>query len=96
MKSFQIYCVQSGNQSFPKLDNGKLAAVGCGPLAAGQIMYYHKYPQRFNWADMPIEEGTKTTSDFLLEIAQKSKAEYRIDYEKKPVTTTIISNVCSV
>lgn len=44
---------------------------------------------------MPIEEGTKTTSDFLLEIAQKSKAEYRIDYEKKPVTTTIISNVCS-
>ncbi len=84
------------NQSFPKLDNGKLAAVGCGPLAAGQIMYYHKYPQRFNWADMPIEEGTKTTSDFLLEIAQKSKAEYRIDYEKKPVTTTIISNVCSV
>ena len=45
---------------------------------------------------MPTAKGTKTTSDFLLEIAQKSKAEYRIGYEEEPFTTTMISNVCSV
>ena len=44
--------------------------AGCGPVALGQILFYHKYPQNINWNDMPLNNGNKTISDFLLEICK--------------------------
>ncbi len=78
------------NQSYP-IVNGKNAYAGCGPVAAGQIMYYYKYPARFNWNNMSLTDGTKTTSDFLLEIANEAGATFSYDG-----TGTTISNMCNV
>lgn len=64
------------NQSFPPYGDLIYAYVGCGPLAIGQIMRYYQYPSYFDWDKMLFTDGTKTTSDFLLDIAKKSKAKY--------------------
>ena len=77
-------------QSYP-IVNGEYARAGCGPVAAGQIMYYYKYPTRFNWDDMPLTYGTKTTSDFLLEIAKSADAKYTSEG-----TSTANNKVCKV
>lgn len=63
------------NQSYPFV-SGKQAPAGCGPVAAGQIMRYHEWPATFNWSDMPYNQATKTTSDFLLQIAEAANASY--------------------
>lgn len=49
------------------------------PVAAGQIMFYHKWPSKYNWADMPLNYGTVTTSNFLLDIAIKAGAKFKND-----------------
>lgn len=67
------------NQSYPLLSNGFKAYAGCGPVAAGQIMRYYQWPPNYNWADMPYSYGTKTTSDFLYDIAEAAHASYEID-----------------
>ncbi len=77
-------------QSYPTI-NEKKAPAGCGPVAAGQIMYYYKYPTRFNWDNMHTDLGTKTASDFLLEIAKSADATYTT-YG----TGTTIDNICKV
>ena len=70
---------QSGyNQSFPKVNSaGKLAYVGCGVVAAGQVMRYYEYPSYINWSAMPMNYASKTTSDFLYDLAVKSKANFK-------------------
>ena len=77
-------------QSYPTI-NGEKAPAGCGPVAAGQIMYYYKYPTRFNWDNMHTALGTKTTSDFLLEIAKSADATYSTNG-----TGTANNKVCKV
>ena len=77
-------------QSYPTI-NGEKAPAGCGPVAAGQIMYYYKYPTRFNWDNMHTALGTKTTSDFLLEIAKSADATYSTNG-----TGTSIDKICNV
>lgn len=57
------------NQSFPMLSNNRRAFVGCANIAMGMIMRYHQWPATFNWNGMPYDTATKTTSDFLYEIA---------------------------
>lgn len=62
------------NQSFPKCSfhSSGLFPTGCGPLAVGQVMYYNKYPDTYNWSNMTLTGyGNKTTSDFLYEVAMK-------------------------
>lgn len=73
---------QSGgfNQTFgPQGTNLTNALAGCGPVAAGQIMFYHKWPSKYNWADMPLNYGTATTSNFLLDIAIQADAKFKDD-----------------
>ena len=87
------------NFSFPEYidKNGftRNKPVGCGPIAAGQIMYYHKYPETFRWDLMdPNSEHSptiisKATSDFLYDLAIKSKA----DFSKDTVTSTYAEDV---
>ena len=77
------------NECFPILKNGKLAAAGCGPVAAGQVMRYFEHPAIFNWSDMPLNYPTRTTSQLLREIADRSDAEYNED----GTTTTILENI---
>lgn len=80
------------NQTFgPRGTNLTNAYAGCGPVAAGQIMFYHKWPSKYNWADMPLNYGTATTSNFLLDIALQAKAEFNDDG-----TGTIIDNIKDV
>lgn len=64
------------NQSYPLLSNGQHAYAGCVPVAMGQVMYFHKYPKNINWSAMPLDNGTKTTSDFLFSIAKYAHANY--------------------
>ena len=72
------------NQSFPKYDGVNLAAVGCGPIAIGQVMRFFKKPTHYNWSAMPLNSPTKITSDFLYEVAEKAHAKYG---NQTPVTT---------
>ncbi len=67
------------NQSFPPSQTGikSHAYVGCGPLAIGQIMKYHKFPSSINWNLMPDKYATKETSDFLLDVANQSNADFQ-------------------
>ena len=49
---------------------------GCTTSAAGQSMYYHKYPASFNWSGMAINASGNTnavneTSSFLYDLAKK-------------------------
>lgn len=65
------------NQSYPIASYlGTTAPAGCGPVALGQIMRYYCFPQTYNWSDMPLSQATKTTSDFLLELAYAANANF--------------------
>lgn len=60
---------QSGfNSAFP-YRNGKQISVGCGTIAAGQIMRYYEHTTKFNWVDMPLNKATTETSEFLFDLA---------------------------
>lgn len=49
------------------------ASLGSATIAAGQIMYYHKYPTTIRWSEMPknATQSTPITAAFLYELAQK-------------------------
>ncbi|MDE6334275.1 MAG: C10 family peptidase [Muribaculaceae bacterium] len=67
------------NQCFPKSHyyTDGLYPVGCGPLAVGQILFYHKYPKNINWDDMTLSGyGNNVTSDFLYKVANNCEAIY--------------------
>lgn len=76
------------NECFPLLKNGELAAAGCGPVAAGQVMRYFEHPASFDWDAMPLNYPTRTTSQLLRDIADRSDAEYEEDG-----TTTKLENI---
>lgn len=67
------------NVSFPTLSDGRKAYVGCGPVAIGQVMYYHKYPANIPWSSMMTSYGNEVTSNFLYELAIKSKADFQLE-----------------
>lgn len=73
------------NQSYPlksEKDRGIIwdhAPAGCGPVALGQIFYYHKYPKTFDWSKMYPSQATQTTSDFLYYIALSANANISFD-----------------
>lgn len=73
------------NQSYPLLSNGNHSYAGCIPVAIGQIMKYYNWPSNFNWDDMPNNSATKTTSDFLYQLAEAGDATYDAD---GPTTVT--------
>lgn len=80
------------NQTFgPRGTNLTNAYAGCVPVAAGQIMYYHKWPSKYNWAGMPLTFGTTTTSNFLLDLALQGNAEFTDTATR--VSTRQIKNV---
>ncbi len=65
-------------------------AVGCGPIAVGQIMRYHKKPANINWNDMPATYATNSTAEFLYNLALKADAKYET---KENLTSTTIPNL---
>lgn len=76
------------NECFPLLKNGELAAAGCGPVAAGQVMRYFEHPATLDWDAMPLNYPTRATSQLLRDIADRSDAEYEEDG-----TTTKLENI---
>ena len=67
------------NRFYPILSNGLRAAAGCGPVAAGQIMYYFKHPYKYNWNSMTLHSPSPEAARLLYEIAELSDADYAID-----------------
>ena len=63
------------NDCFP-FKTFKKAPAGCGPVAVGQVMRYFEHPKTFDWAAMPLNSPTYTTSEFLFTIAEKLNARY--------------------
>lgn len=50
--------------------------VGCSPVAAGQIMRYHKYPSNINWTSMEDKSSTSTCALFLYNLGVTMGIEY--------------------
>lgn len=44
--------------------------AGCVPIAMGQVMRYHEYPNNYDWASMPLTSwgATVTTANFIADI----------------------------
>ena len=79
----------SYNQSFDLVPGGynKRIPVGCGPIAVGQVMYYFKHPDYFNWGNMTLyEKGNEITSDFLYDVYKKCNAYYIEDKDATACT----------
>lgn len=54
------------------------AWVGCGPIAAGQMMYILKRPSYIKWNEMsPRCPGNQVASDFLKDLADNCSATYK-------------------
>lgn len=66
------------NEAHP-MENGVHQYAGCAPVAAGQIMRYHKKPITINWEAMPLNYPTLTTSQFLLELGRKANTKFSIN-----------------
>ena len=68
------------NYSCPVI-NGAYAYVGCGPLAAAQIMKYHQWPSNKAWSSMPnvlSATGATVLSNFLYEVAVNIKTRFSV------------------
>lgn len=42
--------------------------AGCVPISMAQIMRYYQRPSNYNWSDMPMNNATSTTANFILDI----------------------------
>ena len=77
------------NTSYPiikdEYGNDMRAYAGCVPVAMGQIMRYYQWPSKYAWNNMPYYSATKTTSDFLYDIAQTGSATYKYNGTSMPV-----------
>ncbi|MDE5642106.1 MAG: C10 family peptidase [Muribaculaceae bacterium] len=78
------------NANFPIYSGTARRVVGCGPIAAGQIMRYHKKPTNIEWSKMPATYATATTAAFLYELALRANADFKKD---KNETSTNISGM---
>lgn len=59
-------------------------ALGCTTVAVGQIMYYHRYPTRFNWSAMMLQASTidseiEATAGFLYELGRNIGIDYDVN-----------------
>lgn len=50
--------------------------LGCGPVAVGQFMKFHKYPTYLHWDEMHDKIPTTATTDFLYQIGLKMDIDY--------------------
>ena len=82
--------VDGYDDAFPPIGDREHAYAGCGPVAVGQVMRYYQYPPYFNWSAMPLNAPSRTTSNFLYDIAETSDATY-----KESGTETYIDKLCS-
>ena len=48
-------------------DNFQIYA-GCVPIAMAQVMRYYQYPANYNWSQMPLDNATSTTANFIADI----------------------------
>ena len=67
------------NMAFTNPNTGLLAPAGCATIAAGQIMRYYEYPEKYDWDAMPLNYATKTTSEFLRDLALTASQSFYLD-----------------
>lgn len=53
--------------------------LGCTTIAAGQIMFYHKYPASFNWSEILDDGFCDATQRFLYHLAKDMGVEFGAD-----------------
>lgn len=53
--------------------------AGCVAIAMAQIMKFHKYPLKYNWAEMPLSFGVPETARLVYDIGKAVKMEYDSD-----------------
>jgi hypothetical protein len=51
-------------------------AIGCVPVAVGQIMWYYGKPSSFSWNNMPASYATTTTANFLYTLGNTMGIDY--------------------
>lgn len=74
------------NAYFPFFEPGKKQYVGCGPVAAGQIMRYHEKPANINWKSMPDTYANNPCAELLHNLALAADAKY--DTKENKTSTT--------
>lgn len=62
--------------------------AGCVPVAVAQIMYYYKYPNTFNWSQIPSSPTTEDTSfiTFIKDVRQKCAVTYLKDETRSNIS----------
>lgn len=77
--NFYYLCLKTGRiEQYP---------AGCGPVAFGQIMYYYRYPDSYNWDAMPLNPpGNKDATDLLYDIKTRMGAQFDTTEVKTSVT----------
>lgn len=64
---------QSGfNRFYPTKEDGTRPPAGCVPVAMAQMMYFHKYPSKFEWNKMSLTYSDDYNAALLWDIAQKA------------------------
>lgn len=60
------------NLNFPIDNEGKRQPVSCAPLAMGQLMYFHKHPEQYNWELMDPTFACPNNTQLLWDIAKEA------------------------
>jgi hypothetical protein len=60
---------QPYNQLFVKADGSGYYPAGCGPVALGQLFYFHKFPTTYAWNEMNTSSSSQATAELLYDIA---------------------------
>lgn len=66
--------------------------AGCATVAAGQIMYYHRWPDTYTWNEMSANVWSYESARLLYDIAVKSNAQYNPTKWSTTIDLTDIHN----
>lgn len=61
---------QTYNRLFVKADGSGYYEAGCGPVALGQLFYFHKFPTTYAWNEMYTSFPSQATAELLYDIAK--------------------------
>ena len=70
---------EAGFNAYCKEINGKKAVAGCVPVACGQLMYYYRFPAKYDWDNMALNYATDASALLIADLGKGMKAEYGLD-----------------
>lgn len=66
------------NYFCPEID-GQKAPAGCVPIACAQMMFYFRFPSKYQWDDMEPYKGTDATAHLIRDLGIGMKADYDLE-----------------